>query len=59
MAMENFYKIVGAILAPFRYAQREIEIVKENLKEEAHEAASNALKIVAMVFCALFVFAFR
>ena len=23
--MENFYKIVGAVLAPFRYAQREIE----------------------------------
>ena len=59
MAMENFYKIVGAVLAPFRYAQREIENVKEHVKEEAHEAAANALKIVAMVFCALFVFGFR
>ena len=54
MAMENFYKVVGAILAPFRYAQREIENAKESLKEEAHDAASNVLKIIAMVFCALF-----
>ena len=54
MAMENFYKIVGAVLAPFRYVQREIENAKESLKEEAHDAASNALKIIAMVFCALF-----
>ena len=54
MAMDVFYKIAGAILAPFRYAQREIESAKENLKEEAHEVASNGLKIVAIVFCALF-----
>ena len=56
--MDYFYKIAGAILAPFRYAQREIEReienAKENLKEEAQEAASNALKIVAMVLSALF-----
>jgi NhaP-type Na+/H+ or K+/H+ antiporter len=54
MVMENFYKIVGAVLAPFRYAQREIENAKENLKEEARDAASNVLKIIAIVFCALF-----
>lgn len=54
MAMENFYKILGAVLAPFRYVQREIENAKESLKEEAHDAASNVLKIIAMVFCALF-----
>jgi carbon starvation protein CstA len=54
MAMENFYKIVGAVLAPFRYAQREIENAKESLKEEAHDAAANVLKIIAMVFCASF-----
>jgi carbon starvation protein CstA len=54
MAMENFYKIVGAVLAPFRYAQREIENAKESLKEEAHDAASNVLKIIGMVFCTLF-----
>jgi len=54
MMMDFFYKIVGAVLSPFRYAQREIENAKENLKEDAKEAASNALKIAAMVFCALF-----
>jgi len=58
MAMDFFYKIAGAILAPFRYAQREIENAKENLKEEAHEIASDALKIVAIVLCALFVLLF-
>jgi hypothetical protein len=45
MEMNFFYKAAGAILAPFRYAQREIEDVKENLKEDAKEAASNAVKI--------------
>ena len=45
MEMNFFYKAAGAILAPFRYAQREIEDAKENLKEDAKEAASNAVKI--------------
>jgi Kef-type K+ transport system membrane component KefB len=54
MVMNFFYKTVGAILAPFRYAQREIEDAKENLKEDAKEIASNVLKIIALVFCALF-----
>ena len=54
MAMENFYKIVGAVLAPFRYVQREIENAKENLKEEAHDAAANALKIVQWYFAHYF-----
>ena len=45
METNVFYKAAGAILAPFRYAQREIEDAKENLKEDAKEAASNVLKI--------------
>jgi cation transport ATPase len=54
MAMNFFYKIAGAILAPFRYAQREIENTKEHLKEDVQEAASNLLKIIVIVFCVLF-----
>jgi len=45
MEMNFFYRAAGAIFAPFRYAQREIEDAKENLKEDAKEAASNAIKI--------------
>ena len=37
--MDFFYKTAGAILAPFRYAQREIENAKETLKEDARDAA--------------------
>jgi Kef-type K+ transport system membrane component KefB len=54
MAMNFFYKVAGGILAPFRYAQREIQDTKEGLKEDLHEAASNVLKIIAIVFSALF-----
>jgi arginine exporter protein ArgO len=50
MEMNFFYKAAGAILAPFRYAQREIEDAKENLKEDAKEAASNVLKIFIIAF---------
>ena len=39
--MEFFYKVAGAIWAPFRYAQREIENAKEDLKEDAREAAAD------------------
>jgi hypothetical protein len=54
MAMDILYKIAGAVLAPFRYAQREIESAKENIKEDIRDAASDVLKIVIMIFCALF-----
>jgi NhaP-type Na+/H+ or K+/H+ antiporter len=54
MAMDFFYKAAGAVLAPFRYAQREIDDAKENLKEDAQEALSTVLKITVMVLCALF-----
>lgn len=54
MAMDFFYKAAGAVLAPFRYAQREVEHAKENLKEDAQEALSTVLKITIMALCALF-----
>jgi hypothetical protein len=58
MAMDFFYKAAGAVLAPFRYAQREIENTKENIKEDAREAASNVLKIFIMSLCVLFFLVF-
>jgi hypothetical protein len=54
METDFFYKAAGAILAPFRYAQKSIENAKENLKEDAREAASDFLKILVISFCALF-----
>jgi cytochrome bd-type quinol oxidase subunit 2 len=41
-------------LAPFRIAQRAIENTKENIKEEAREAASDILKILIISLCTLF-----
>jgi hypothetical protein len=54
MAMDFFYKAGGAILAPFKYAQREINEVKEDLKEDAQDALATALKVAAMAVFALF-----
>ncbi len=54
MAMELVYKTVGAIIAPFRYAQREIENTKESLEADAKKAAFYVLKISIMVFSCLF-----
>jgi arginine exporter protein ArgO len=54
MEMNFFYRAAGAMLAPFRYAQRELESAKEHLKEDAKEAASNVLKIFIVFFCASF-----
>jgi hypothetical protein len=56
--MDFFYKAAGAVLAPFRYAQREIENTKENLKEDAKEAAANALKIFVLFLCGMFFLVF-
>ena len=58
MVMDFFYKAAGAVIAPFRYAQREIENTKENLKEDAREAASNVLKIFLISLCVLFFLVF-
>jgi cytochrome bd-type quinol oxidase subunit 2 len=54
METDLFYKAAGAILAPFRIAQRAIENTKQNLKEDAREALSDILKILIISFCALF-----
>jgi high-affinity Fe2+/Pb2+ permease len=58
MAMDLFYRAAGTILAPLRYAQRELKEVKEDLKEDAQHAMSNALKVVAAGLFALFFLAF-
>ena len=54
MRMDFFYRAAGTIWAPFRYAQREIENAKEDLKENARDAASNALKMLIVLLCTLF-----
>jgi hypothetical protein len=54
MAMGFFYRAAGAIWAPFRYAQREIENAKEDLKEDAREAAADVLKLLIICLCAIF-----
>lgn len=55
MAMDFFYKAAGAVIAPFRYAEREVKQevknLKENLKEDAQEAMASLLKMAIVVFC--------
>jgi hypothetical protein len=51
--MDFFYRAAGAVLAPFRYAEREVKEAKENLKEDAQEALAKVLKMAVMVFCSL------
>ena len=58
MAMDLFYRAAGAVLAPLRYAQREIKDAKEDLKEEAQHALSNALKVAAAGLFGLFFLTF-
>ena len=53
MAMDLFYKAAGAVIAPFRYAKREVAELKENLKEDAQEAMASLLKMAVVVFCSL------
>jgi hypothetical protein len=53
MAMDFFYKAAGAVLAPFRYAEREVKHAKENLKEDAQYALAKVLKMAVMVFCSV------
>ncbi len=50
-----FYRAAGAILAPFRYAEREARMLKEHVKEDIQAYISIALKlllagIAAMMF---------
>jgi hypothetical protein len=51
--MNIFYKAAGAVLAPFRYAEREVKEAKENLKEDAQFALAKVLKLVVVGFCSL------
>jgi hypothetical protein len=41
------------VLAPFRYAEREVKNAKENFKEDAQDMLAKILKIAAVVFCSL------
>src|ERR1044071_2440021 len=43
--MSLFYKAAGAILAPFRYAEREVNHMKEVAKEDLQAFMANAIKM--------------
>jgi len=50
-----FYKAAGAIIAPFRYAEREAKAMKEHVKEDIQAYAAIILKLaVAGVAAILF-----
>lgn len=51
--MDLFYKAAGAVIAPFRYAKREVKSLKENLKEDAQEAIASVLKLAVAAFCSV------
>jgi uncharacterized protein YqhQ len=53
MAMDLFYKAAGAIISPFRYAEREVKHLKENLKEDAQEALASVLKLAVAALSSL------
>lgn len=43
---ELFYKAAGAILAPFRYAEREVNYIKEVAKEDVQAFMANVVKMI-------------
>jgi hypothetical protein len=43
---ELFYRAAGAILAPFRYAEREVQHMKDVAKEDIQEFIGNMIKII-------------
>ena len=52
---ELFYRAAGAIVAPFRYAEREAKALKEHVKEDIQAYVAIALKLaVAGVAAVLF-----
>jgi TRAP-type C4-dicarboxylate transport system permease large subunit len=52
---ELFYRAAGAIVAPFRYAEREAKALKEHVKEDIQSYVAIALKLaVAGVAAVLF-----
>lgn len=48
-----FYKAAGAIVAPFRYAEREAMALKEHVKEDIQAYVAIALKLVVAGVAAL------
>jgi hypothetical protein len=45
---ELFYKAAGAVLAPFRYAEREVELMKELAKEDIQALLAKAIKFAIL-----------
>jgi FtsH-binding integral membrane protein len=45
---ELFYKAAGAILAPFRYAEREVQQFKEIAKEDIQAFMANVIKMAIL-----------
>ncbi len=45
---ELFYRAAGAILAPFRYAEREVQHMKEVAKEDMQALIGKAIKFALM-----------
>jgi protein-S-isoprenylcysteine O-methyltransferase Ste14 len=43
---ELFYRAAGAILAPFRYAEREVQHMKDVAKEDIQAFVANLIKLV-------------
>jgi hypothetical protein len=50
---ELFYKAAGAILAPFRYAEREVQHMKEVAKEDLQALMANMIKLAMIGLVAL------
>ncbi len=50
---ELFYKAAGAVLAPFRYAEREVNHMKEVAKEDLQFFLANMIKLVSMALVGL------
>lgn len=45
---ELFYKAAGAVLAPFRYAEREVQHMKEMAKEDLQALLAKAIKFAIL-----------
>lgn len=50
---ELFYRAAGAVLAPFRYAEREVQHMKEVAKEDMQMYIAKAIKFSIMGIAAL------
>jgi hypothetical protein len=50
---ELFYKAAGAILAPFRYAEREVQQMKETAKEDLQAFIANLIKLALIAVVSL------